>query len=121
MVVFSRDINEHMDRLRQVFDRLQAAGLKLKPSKCSILQTRVSFLGHVITADGISTDPKKVQAVKEWPTPNCVKEVRAFIGLASYYRRFENNFAEIAAPLHELTKKMRDLCGGPHTSKHLIG
>jgi hypothetical protein len=65
VVIFSRDLDEHLDRLKQVFQRLQAAGLKLKPSKCNILQRRVTFLGHVVTAEGIATDPQKVQAVSE--------------------------------------------------------
>ena len=83
VVVFSKDLDEHLVRLQQVFERLRIAGLKLKPSKCNILQRQVTFLGHVITADGISTDPQKIQAVVEWPTPTCVREVRAFVGLAS--------------------------------------
>ena len=105
VVVYSRDIDEHFVRLKQVFERLYAAGLKLKPSKCNVLQRQVTFLGHVMSADGIATDPQKIQAVAEWPVPTSIREVRAFVGLASYYRRFVKGFAEIATPLHSLTKK----------------
>jgi transposase InsO family protein len=105
VIVFSRDLDEHLVRLRQVFERLQAAGLKVKPSKCRILQRQVSFLGHVINSEGISTDPEKIRAVAEWPEPRSIKDVRAFVGLASYYRRFVHGFAAIAAPLHQLMKK----------------
>ena len=105
VIVFSRDLDEHLLRLRRVFERLQNAGLKVKPSKCKILQRQVSFLGHVIDSDGISTDPEKIRAVTDWPTPNSVRDVRAFIGLASYYRRFVQDFAAIAAPLHQLMRK----------------
>ena len=80
VVVFSRSIEEHLDRLRQVLERLQAAGLKLKPSKCSILQRRVAFLGHIVSSEGIATDPEKIRAVMDWPVPGCVKDVRAFVG-----------------------------------------
>ena len=66
VVVFSRNLEDHLGRLRQVFERLEMAGLKLKPSKCNILQRRVSFLGHVVTDEGISTDPQKIPAVEEW-------------------------------------------------------
>lgn len=65
----------------------------------------MKFLGHVVSENGISTDIEKVQAVKEWPTPKTVKEIRSFLGLCSYYRRFIKNFAEIAKPLHQLTEK----------------
>jgi hypothetical protein len=75
----------------------------------------VKFLGHVVSASGISTDSSKIEAVSSWPTPNCLREVRAFVGLCSYYRRFVKGFAEIAAPVHALTRKGKqfvwdDLC-----------
>ena len=102
---FRRAFNEHLDRLQLVFDRLEEANLKLKPSKCSLFQERVKFLGSVISANGIEPDPDKVQAVADWPRPQNLTEVRSFVALASYYRRHIQWFAEIARPLHELTKK----------------
>ena len=69
------------------------------------MQRSVSFLGHVVSGDGISTDPLKIKTVTEWPVPSSVKEVRSFLGLAGYYRRFVKGYVQIAAPLHALTKK----------------
>jgi len=105
ILVFSSTFDEHVERLGRVFDRLSAAGLKLKPSKCKLFQKRVSFLGHVVSGKGIEPDPAKVSAVTEWPVPRNVTEVRSFVGLASYYRSFLASFREIAAPLLNLTKK----------------
>ena len=105
VIVFARDFNEHLERLRQVFDRLREAGLKLRPGKCHLFQTQVPYLGHVISGDGVATDPAKVDAVSSWPQPTCVSDVRSFLGLTSYYRRFVENFAQIASPLHRLTEK----------------
>ena len=79
--------------------------MKLKPSKCCLFQTRISFLGHSISADGVEPQTDKLEAIKNFPTPKCVRDVRAFYGLASYYRRFVKNFAKIAEPLSSLTKK----------------
>lgn len=108
VIVFGKTVEEEIRRLRVVFERLRKAGLKLKPSKCSLFQRSVKYLGHIVSAEGVATDPEKVSAVADWPVPKCVKEVRSFIGLASYYRKFIQGFAEIASPLHELTSKSRE-------------
>ena len=105
IIVYSRTPEEHFERLNTVFNRLRQSGLKLKPEKCCLFQKSVSFLGHVISEDGIGTDPKKTQAVVDWPVPTCQKDVRAFLGLAGYYRRFIRDFAKKAVPLHNILKK----------------
>jgi len=107
VIVFSSTMDEHFDRLRSVLTRLKGAGLKLKPSKCRLLQKHVAFLGHIVSENGISTDPDKVRAVTDWPVPTNLREVRSFVGLCSYYRRFVLGFATISAPLHDMTKKGR--------------
>ncbi|KRY26847.1 Transposon Ty3-I Gag-Pol polyprotein, partial [Trichinella spiralis] len=96
---------DHTARLREVFRRLREVGLKVKPAKCRLMKRRVAYLGHIISEKGIATDPSKTSAVREWPTPTCVSELRQFLGLASYYRKFVNGFANVAAPLHRLLEK----------------
>ena len=108
IIVFGQTVTETLARLRVVFERLRLAGLKLKPSKCHLFQQSVAYLGHIVSSEGIATDPQKVETVASWPTPRCVREVRSFLGLASYYRRFIRGFAEIASPLHALTEKARE-------------
>src|SRR6218665_441189 len=105
IIVFSRDIDTHMQRLEMVFRRLQEYNLKLKPSKCHLLQKRVVFLGHVLSEGGVATDPSKIKAVEDWVVPKNLRQVRSFIGLCSYYRRFIHDFAVVAQPLHFLTRK----------------
>ena len=105
ILIYSTDVNQHADHLHQVFSRLQAAGLTLRGSKCHIGMHSVSYLGHKFSAEEMAPDPKKTQAIREWPTPSSVKAVRQFLGLASYYRRYIKKFANIAGPLHQLTQK----------------
>ena len=85
-----------------VFSRLKEFNLKIKPKKCHFFQHSVVFLGYVLSADGISANPKKVDAVKNWPVPTSAKELHSFLGLASYYCRFIPKFAAIAKCLHGL-------------------
>jgi hypothetical protein len=105
VIVFATTLDEHIARLKEVFQRIQGAGLKLKPKKCDFLRESVNFLGHLVDSNGIRTDPEKISKIKDWPRPTSVTEVRTFIGLTSYYRKFIKGYAKIAAPLHELTKK----------------
>ena len=105
IIVFGKTFEEHIERLREVLCRLQQAGLKLKPSKCRLFKKSVLFLGHTISEEGLSTDPKKTEALRSWPEPTSVTEIRSFLGFCSYYRRFVRNFSHIARSLSNLTSK----------------
>ena len=105
IIVYGKTFKESLKNIETVFERLRIAGLKLKAPKCKLFSKSVSFLGHIISDSGIKTDPEKISAVKEWPIPVNVTEVRSFLGLCSYYRRFIPKFADIARPLHRLTEK----------------
>ena len=105
VLIYSSDEKEHADHLRLVLKKLEEAGLKLKPSKCRMGCSEVSYLGYHIGADGIWPDEGKIKALSNWPEPTNVTEVRSFVGFCSYYRRFVQDFAGVAKPLHELTKK----------------
>ncbi|CAC5390203.1 Retrovirus-related Pol polyprotein from transposon 297,Retrovirus-related Pol polyprotein from transposon 17.6 [Mytilus coruscus] len=105
IILFSSNFSQHLERLDFVLKRLQAAGLKLKPEKCNIFQTEVTFLGHVVSEQGIQPNPDNITKILECPVPKTVKGVRHILGLGSYYRRFIRNFSDLVKPLTELTKK----------------
>ena len=102
---FSPTLEDHLQHLDTIFDRLRKHDLKLKLKKCNFLESETNYLGFIIGKDGIKPDPKKVEAIRSLPIPTCVREVRSFIGMSSYYRRFIPNFSEIAEPIIALTKK----------------
>ena len=106
VVVFSATVEQHLERLEEVFARLQKQKLKVKLSKCNFFQRQVSYLGHVVSAEGVATDPAKIEVVKGWKRPVHLAELRSFLGFASYYRRFVEGFAKLAAPLHHLVGKL---------------
>ncbi|XP_059420291.1 uncharacterized protein LOC132155519 [Carassius carassius] len=105
IIIFGRTFQEHLGRLDEVLIKLRQANLKVKPTKCNLFATQVQYLGHIISSKGVKADPAKVEAVRQWPVPKNQTEVRSVVGLASYNRRFEKGFAEIARPLHQLTEK----------------
>ena len=105
VLVFGKTMEEHNQNLTEVLGRIRGAGLRLKPRKCNFAQESVEYLGHVVSAQGIQTDLRKLAAVNQYTVPTDVKSLRSFLGLASYYRRFVPRFSQVAAPLHALTRK----------------
>ena len=117
LLVFSPTISEHIRRLDIVFTRLSEYGLKLELRKCDFFKREVKYLGHRVSAEGIATDPEKVTAVENWPRPETLKQLRSFLGFASYYRRYVPNFTAVASPLNALvTTCCRDIKGKPRSS-----
>jgi len=105
ILVYSASVAQHLQHLQQVFELMRHHSLKAKRSKCSFGTPKVEYLGHFVSAEGISTDPSKIQAILNWPTPSTVRELRGFLGLAGYYRKFIQGYATIANPLTKLLKK----------------
>ena len=105
ILVYSQNEEEHVEHLRIVLTQLRDNQLYAKFSKCEFWLNKIPFLGHVLSGDGISVDPTKVQEVLEWKAPTTVTEVRSFLGLAGYYRRFIPDFSKIAKPMTRLLQK----------------
>ena len=105
IIVFSNTFDEHLQHLQEVFDRLRKANLTLKFSKCKFAVQRVKYLGHILSPEGVLPDPEKVKIIQDWQPPTNPKQVRQFLGLANYYRRFVEKYSSIAKPLQNLTKK----------------
>lgn len=107
LLVFSRTPEEHLQHLETVFSILQQQGLKAKLSKCAFNQPELKFLGHVVGRHGLKVDPEKVQVVRDWSTPTSVKQLRSFLGLANFFRRFIQGYSSLVAPLTALTSDKR--------------
>jgi hypothetical protein len=105
ILIYSKSLSEHLDHLKQVFTILQQHQLYLKRSKCSFDQRSLEYLGHVISEQGVSTDSKKTEAIANWPTPTDAKQLRSFLRLSSYYRKFILGYDSISQPLTDLLKK----------------
>lgn len=105
MVIYSHDLKSHIKNISAVFQKLRFFNLKLQPDKCEFLRKEVNYLGHTITEDGLKPDPNKITSVKNFPVPKTCKDIKSFLGLISYYRRFINDFSKTATPLTSLLKK----------------
>lgn len=99
ILIYSSSIAEHIEHLREVLAILKSNQLYANLKKCCFAQTELEYLGHLISADGVKADPKKIRAMEEWPTPRNPKELWGFLGLTGYYRRFVRRYGKIAAPL----------------------
>lgn len=105
VVIYSRSFGEHLEHIRTVLDRLAGAGLTVKPSKLNLVRSEISFLGHLVSGQGIRIDPSRTQAIFKFRPPTSKKGIARFIGMINYFRKFIPRFAELAAPLNALRKK----------------
>ena len=105
IIVFGKDLDQHMQRVEEVLTRLRDAGLKLKPEKSHLLQEEVVFLGHVVSGAGVKPNPTNIAKIVDWPKPKTAKQIRQFVAMGSYYRRYIKGFASMVRPMVELTKK----------------
>ncbi len=105
LLIFDKDMDIHLTNLVAVFRTLQEAGHKAKLAKCEFLKANISFLGHKVDGDGIHTEDDKISAIKNFPSPKTVENIRSFIGLCGYYRSFIDSFSKLASPLTQLLKE----------------
>ncbi|CAI5460814.1 unnamed protein product [Closterium sp. Yama58-4] len=115
ILIYSKNMKEHVEHLRKVFEILRKNKFYVKLSKSDFALEKVQFLGHMVSAKGVHVDPRKIEAVKKWKVPENVKELQQFLGFANYYNRFVPQYAKIAAPLTDLLKKDTPFkWGAPH-------
>eukprot|EP00253_Pinus_taeda_P011517 PITA_11517 len=117
ILIYSRTIEEHYEHLRMVLQTLQEHQLYAKFSKCDFFKEEIQYLGHVITKEGIAVDPEKIKDIMDWPMPKDVADVRSFMGLAGYYRRFVEGFSKVAFPITSLQKKGKSFQWTPNCQK----
>lgn len=107
IIVFGTTLDECINNVRLVFQRVRDAGLKLKPDKCSFFRPETLYLGHVVSAEGVRCDPEKIEAIRKWHRPRTTRQVRSFLGMTNYYRKFIKNYADLSHPLYALLKKSK--------------
>ncbi len=105
VIIESKDVETHLQKLEEVLNRVKSAGLRLKLTKCNFMKKQIALLGHVLDAEGIHTTPEKVTAVQNFPPPKDLKSLRSFLGLSRYYRSFLPNYSTITRPLNQLLRK----------------
>ena len=105
ILIYSPDVETHLRHLELIFQRLREVGLKLKMEKCSFLKKHIQYLGHIVSGDGIKPVPEKLSSIQQMPRPYTLKEVKQFLGLVGYYRKFIPRYADIARPLNASTRK----------------
>ena len=107
-IIFSRTFEEHLERIRQVFQRFQNANLKIHPTKCEFFRLKVPFLGHIVSPESMQADLEKTSTVNRYPVPKNAAEVKIFSSLCSYYSKYVPDFAKIARLLHQVPEKPKD-------------
>ncbi|XP_026428595.1 uncharacterized protein LOC113324489 [Papaver somniferum] len=105
ILIYSKNMSEHLEHLSAVFEVLRQHQLFVKQSKCTFAQQSIGYLGHVISSQGVAVENEKIQSILSWPIPTTIKALRGFLGLAGYYRKFVKDFGKICAPLTQLLKK----------------
>jgi len=108
ILIFTETIDRHYEVLEKVLERIGRAGLRVTPDKCKLLRTEIKFLGHVVNKDGIKTDPGKIEAIKSFARPKCVKNLRSFLGICNYYRRFIKEYSKKSRVLEELCRRNKE-------------
>ena len=117
VIIFAKSISDHEKKLRSVFDRLRLNNLKLQPDKCEFMRHEVVYLGHIISEFGVKPNPEKIQAVADYPVPNNPKEIKQFLGICGFYRKFIKDFSKITQPLTKLLRKEVDFCWTPEQQR----
>jgi hypothetical protein len=105
ILIYSKTYADHLQHLEKVLNLLNTNQWKVKLSKCEFARQSIQYLGHVISATGVATDDSKISAVRDWPIPVDVKQLRSFLGLAGYYRKYVRNYASISSPMTHLLRK----------------
>lgn len=117
IVIYSETLEQHVEILDKVLEKLISVNLFVQPTKCMFVQSKIEYLGHIVSAQGVAPCPKKIECIQKYPTPKCVKEVRSFIGLVNFYRKFIKDFSKIAQPLLLLTRKDAPFAWGTSQQK----
>jgi len=105
IICVSESPEQHLNHLRSIFKKIRGANLKLHPKKCNFFQTEVKYLGFIFNSDGVKSDPEKTAIIRNYPTPKKIKDIRAFLGMTNFFRRYIKNYANLCYPLYRLLKK----------------